>query len=321
MRPEYTEHKVLAAADLQDEREYLDEAHTRHLALTHGTRGTALVAATVLHPDGQAAMGLGSGPGADALTVSVAGASGQPSEQVRITGPASPPASSQLVFTSPASAAATGPSPGTLSLLAGVGNPAAPELRIEAPASAGAGRVFEFRYKGNPIKRPLSIDADGTVAVIDLQVKGSLALGPAPAPAGATAPDPTGSVAAAEALRQQLAQGVGIGRDTGIGVAIASAVVAGGRVRFTVEVTDVQGVAPVSITIKGRVNVGAAVVADELGLLPASLQPGQVLRRAVDIALPAAAKGDVIVAVTAYGVHPQAGLVSATEARMIGTVV
>jgi hypothetical protein len=46
-----------------------------------------------------------------------------------------------------------------------------------------------------------------------------------------------------------------------------------------------------------------------------------VLRRAVDIPILAAAKGDVIVAVTAFGIDPQVGLVSASEARMIGTVV
>jgi hypothetical protein len=321
MRPEFAEHKVLAGADLEDEREYLDEAYARHLALVHGTDGRVLVAASVVHPNEQTAIGLGSGPGNDALTVSVAGAGGPLAEEVRITAPASQPASSQVVFAAPASDAAAGPSPGTLSLLAGVDNPAATELRIEAPAGVGTSRVFEFRYGDNPIRRPLSIGADGTVTVLDLEVTGKLALGPAPTPAGATTPDPTGSVAAAEALRQALAQGLGIGKDTGIAIAIADPAVGGGRVRFTVEVTDVQGVAPVSITIKGRVNVGTAVVADDLGLVPAQLQVGQTLRRGVDIATPAAAKGDVIVAVTAYGVHPPVGLVNASEARMIGTVV
>jgi hypothetical protein len=321
VRPEFTESKVLAAADLEDEREYLDQAHANHLAGTHGTAGSALVAASILHPNGQAAIGLGSGPGNDALTVSAAGAGGGLTERIRITGPALPPGSSHLLFARPAPAAATGPAPGTLSLVPGGGNLPAPELRIEAPASAGTGRVLEFRFAGPPIKRPLSILADGTVTVMDLQVNGELALGPAPAPPATATPDPTGSVAAAEALRQQLAQGLGIGADTGIGIAIANAAVGGGRVQFTVEVTDVQGVAPVLITIRGRVNVGAAAAADELGPLTATLKPFKALTHHVDIALPAAAKGDVIVAVTAYGVHPQAGLVSATEARLIGTVV
>ena len=321
MRPEFAEHKVLAAADLEDERDYLDEAYARHLEQVHGTNGGALVAASIVHPNEQTAIGLGSGRGNDALTVNIAGADGPPAEQVRIAAPASQPASSQVVFAAPASAAAAGPSPGTLTLLAGVGNPPATELRIEAPAGAGTSRGLEFRYRDNPIRRPLSIGADGTVTVLELEVKGKLALGPAPTPAGATTPDPTGSVAAAEALRQALAQGLGIGRNTGIAVAIANAAAGGGRVRFTVEVTDVAGVAPVSITIKGRVNVGTAVVADDLGFVPAQLLVGQTLRRGVDIAIPATAKGDVIVAVTAYGVHPPVGLVNASEARMIGTVV
>jgi hypothetical protein len=319
-RPRFAEHKVLTAADLADERAYLDDAYTRHLDRVHGTNGSVLVAASVVHPTERTAVGLGPGPGGDALIVSVVDGGGL-AERVRITGPASPPVPAQLVFAEPAAAPGTGPSPGTLTLLAGVGKPAATELRIEAPASKGPGRIAEFRYAGNPVRRPLSIEADGTVRVRDLEVKGELARGPAPAPAGPPTPDATGSVAAAEALRQELAQGLGIGADTGIGVALANAAVAGGHVRFTVEVTDVQGVAPVSITIKGRVNVGAAVVAEDLGLLPAILAPAQILRRAVDIALPAGAKGDVIAAVTAYGIHPPVGLVSASEARMLGTVV
>jgi hypothetical protein len=318
MRPEFAEHMVLTAADLDDEREYLDELYARHLASHLGT-GRELVAARVMHPNEETAIGLGSGPGSSALTVSTADADKQLSERVRISCP-SQPIPSKLVFAKPSSAAATGPAPGTLTLLAGVGNPAATELRIEA-ASARAGRIFEFRYRGNPIRRPLSVAADGTVTVSDLQVTGELALGPAPAPAGPATPDTTGSIAAAEALRQQLTRGLGIGKDMGIGVAITSPAVGGGRVRFTVEVTDVKGVAPVSITIRGRVNVGTAVVADDLGIVPAQLLVGQTLRRAVDIAVPPTAKGDVIVAVTAFGVHPLVGLVSASEARMIGTVV
>jgi hypothetical protein len=320
-RPRFAEHKVLTAADLEDERAYLDDAYTRHLDRVHGTNGSVLVAASVVHPTERTAVGLGPGPGGDALTVSVVDGGGRLAERVRITGPASPPGPAQLVFAEPAATPATGPSPGTLTLLAGVGKPAATELRIEAPASKGPGRIAEFRYAGNPVRRPLAIEADGTVRVGDLEVQGELARGPAPTPAGPTTSDATGSVAAAEALRQELAQGLGIGADTGIGVAFANASVAGGHVRFTVEVTDVQGVAPVSITIKGRVNVGAAVVAEDLGLLPAILAPAQMLRRAVDIALPPAAKGDVIAAITAYGIHPAVGLVSASEARMLGTVV
>ena len=71
MRPEFAEHKVLRAADLADEREYLDASHARHLALTHGTDGSALVAASVVHPNEQTALGLGNGPGNDADRKSV----------------------------------------------------------------------------------------------------------------------------------------------------------------------------------------------------------------------------------------------------------
>jgi hypothetical protein len=181
--------------------------------------------------------------------------------------------------------------------------------------------VFAFRYGGALVRRPLSVGADGTVEVMDLKVKGALALGPAPAPPAATPSDPTGAVAAAEALREQLAQGLGIGDDTGIAVAITNPVVGPGRVEFTIEVADAEGVGPVTVTIRGRVNVGTTLVDDGLGLLPASLPRGQILRRAIDVSVAANVKGDVIVAVTAYGIHPQAGLVSASVARLLGTIV
>jgi hypothetical protein len=315
MRPEFLEHQVLAAGDLEDERAYLDDAYARHLDLVHGTTGDVLVAARVAHPASSTAVGLGSGPAGTALTVSTAVAGGQPAERVRVAGAAaSTPA--QLVFSHPADAAAAGPAPGTLTLLAGVGNPAATELRIEGRGGAGSARALRV----GSAARPLSIDAAGTVTVDDLTVTGKLALGPAPAPAGAGTPDPTGSVAAAEALRRQLAQGLGIGADVGLALAIAGVSLGGGHVGFTVEVTAEQGVAPITITIKGRVNVGTTVAADDLRLLPALLPAATILPLRVDVPIPAGAGGDVIVAVTAYGVHSQRGLVSASEARLLGTV-
>jgi hypothetical protein len=321
MRPEFAEHDVLAADDLEDERVYLNELHDRHLASLHPGNGRSLVAARVEHPDGRVAIGLGDGTGADALAVTVRDAVGRRTDRI-VVAAETPPATPRLAFTSPAPAPPSGPAYGTLSLLAGVGQPAATELRIENPGSATPGRVLEFRLRsGGAVVRPLSIAADGTVTVEDLRVTGRLLRGPAPVPAGGATPDATGSVAAAEALRRQLTQGLGIGADAGIRITLTNASVTGGRVRFTVEVRDAQGVAPVSITIRGRVNVGTSVVADDLGLLPAQLQVGQVLRRPVDIAVPAAAKGDVIVAVTAFGVHPHAGLVNASVARLIGTIV
>ncbi len=316
MRPEFSEHKVLRAADLEDERAYLDDAYSRHLELVHGTDGQVLVATRVSHPDEQAAVSLGSGPAGTALTVSTSVAGGQPVEDVRVTATRAQPAPTQLAFSRPAAAPATGPAPGTLSLLAGVGKPPAMELRIETPAGAGSGRVLEA---GSGAKR-LSIDATGKVIVGHLTVTGRLALGPAPTPAGPSTPDPTGSVAAAEALRQQLISGLGIGADVGIGIAIANPALGGGRVRFTVEVTDAQGVAPVQVTIRGRVNVGAVVLTPEVGPFQGNLQSGQVLSRDVDVAISPAATGDVIAAVTAYGIHPQRGLVNASEARLLGTV-
>src|SRR4029077_1313333 len=139
----------------------------------------------------------------------------------RVTGPGPPPVQRALVFDRPAEAAASAPSPGTLSLLAAVGNPPATELRLEAPSGTGSKRVFEFRYRGNPIRRPISIDATGKVTVHKLKVMGKLVFRTPPAPAGGSAQDPTGSVAAAEVLRQQLTQGLGIGKDIGIAIAIA----------------------------------------------------------------------------------------------------
>jgi len=321
MRPDFAEHKVLRAVDLEDEHDYLEAARARHLDRVHGAAGTDLVAASVVHPDEQVELRLGAGPGQEALTVGVAGTDGQMLERLRATAPGAQ-APSELVFAAAAPAPAAGPDPGTLCLLAGVGKPPASELRIEGSAGSGGGSVVVFPKVGAAATPPLSIDAAGTVAVVDLQVKGAVALGPALAPpAGAGSPDASGPVAEAEALRAQLAQGLGIGRDTGIGIALANPTTAGGHVRFTVEVTDVAGVAPISVSIKGRVNVGTAVVAEDLGIAAAMLQPGQVLRRAVDIVVPAAAKGDVIAAVGAFGVHPQAGLVTASEARLLGTIV
>src|SRR3954471_7078927 len=123
MRPRFTEHDVLAAADLEDERAYLDRAYAIHLALAHGAAGRDLVAANVVHPDGHASVGLGRA-GSDALSVSVPAARSGRSELLRV-GPAPlPPPDPHLSFPAPAtSAPATGPRPGTLCLLAGAGNP------------------------------------------------------------------------------------------------------------------------------------------------------------------------------------------------------